>query len=79
MDFNKLQDSEKEFYRSISIELLGDLLYCTKDWSAWKYGTMSENDFINCNEDDDIINTAAEIIYKRTNIKDKLEYIINGN
>ncbi len=22
-----------------------DVLVCTRDWSAWQYGTMSENDF----------------------------------
>ena len=37
----------KEKIRAVIVEVIGNNAYdCTRDWSAWRYGTMDENDFI---------------------------------
>ena len=34
---------------------LGDAMYCTRCWSAWSAGTMTEADFVPANEENDAI------------------------
>jgi hypothetical protein len=48
--------------RDRALEILNDLLYCDRTWSAWSCGTMREDDFYVASEDEDIIaNTEAVI------------------
>ena len=50
--------------RDAIAEALGGMIYCcTRQWSAWAYGTMSQNDFVLASEDDGILDelTAAAV------------------
>ncbi len=76
MEFKDLNEKDQAFYFNIAIECLSDLKYCTRSWAAWSVGTMTSNDFIYAAEDDNIIFNTAEIIWKSTNIKDKLNTLI---
>ena len=40
-----------------------ELLYCSKVWEAWSYGTMGESDFRPAEEDDDIVESFAKAIF----------------
>ena len=33
---------------------------CTRQWSAWGYGTMSQNDFVLASEDDGILDELTD-------------------
>jgi hypothetical protein len=41
-------------------ETLGDSYDCTRVWSAWGYGTMSENDFAPLWEDNERLHEIAD-------------------
>jgi hypothetical protein len=60
-----LSDEERQPYIDLAIQILSNLWYCTRVWSAWSYNTMTQDDFIPANEDDDIINNTACIIYMK--------------
>ena len=52
-------------YLKIAEETLAatELLYCTRTWEAWGYGTMSAADFSNAAEDADLVASVAETFY----------------
>ena len=55
---------DREKVRDAIAECLGAMIYCcTRQWSAWGVGTMSQNDFVLASEDDGILDelTAAAI------------------
>ena len=58
-DFSSLSEQEQEVYFDLARELLADLLWCTRCWSAWSYGTMTQDDFRNAANDDDIVQDTA--------------------
>ena len=41
-------------------EALGTALDCTRVWSAWSYGTMSQDDFVLVAEDDSRVEEIAD-------------------
>lgn len=43
---------------------LDEALFCDLIWTAWNYGTMSDNDFYNVADDEEFINNLAEKILK---------------
>ncbi len=47
-----------------AVELAQDTLFCTRVWSAWGYGTMTENDFVDATDEDDFINGIAKAIWE---------------
>ena len=50
-----------EVMRKVLKDWLFDERYCTRGWSAWSYGTMTQNDFVPIDVDeivDDIVKTA---------------------
>ncbi len=63
MEFENLPYEEQEHYTLLAAELLDGQLYCTRSWSAWGVKTMTEDDFYNSNEDDDLIYENAKRIY----------------
>jgi hypothetical protein len=65
-EWGKLSDEQRQVYFDKAIEILQDHLTCTRDWSAWSYGTMSQDDFLLAAEDDDIITDTAKMIYDFT-------------
>jgi len=50
-------------YYDKAAELLSDLWYCDRVWEAWHVGTMTQDDFIPADEDDDILTTTAQALY----------------
>lgn len=60
----------------LTIDVLQGTLVCNRDWSAWQYKTMTDDDFLNSEDDEDffgqakgliedyLINLGAEIINK---------------
>ena len=55
---------------------LDELYTCGRVWEAWSYGTMTEDDFTNCAEDEDIVNDFKTLI--ATEQKHQLEKIRTG-
>ena len=50
-----------EVIRKVLKDWLSDERYCTREWSAWSYGTMTQDDFVPIDVDeivDDILETA---------------------
>lgn len=45
-----------------------DIYSCTRVWSAWSYGTMSLDDFVPVNEDEEVLNEIADQILDLKNI-----------
>jgi len=43
-------------------QTLGDALFCTRDWSAWYVGTMSEADFVCASEKDSFVEELVEAV-----------------
>jgi hypothetical protein len=39
-----------------------EALYCTRDESAWGYGTMGADDFVNYADDGDLMNQLADAV-----------------
>lgn len=37
---------------------------CTRDWSAWSYGTMTEEDFHPADQDDELLTSLATEVLK---------------
>lgn len=64
MDFEKLEDDEKNRYYILAKEILAGHLYCTRAWSAWSYKTMTENDFFESCEDEIALENSAKLIYQ---------------
>ena len=59
-----LQDTERQPWIEAAAESLGDLLYCTRTWSAWSVGTMSEGDFKVAGNDQETIEELACKMYE---------------
>lgn len=53
-------ESVNEELREAVRASLGEALDCTRVWSAWSYGTMSESDFVQVADDDERV---EEIVY----------------
>lgn len=61
--WDELSEGDKEKYRKIAASVLSGLHWCQRTWDAWAQGTMSEDDFIAADEDEQIIEDAAFDIY----------------
>lgn len=46
--------------RSALVQALSGALDCTRDWSAWGSGNMTQEDFVPVNEDDDRVSEILE-------------------
>jgi len=60
-DANELQ---KEPFIEKAAELAQDTLFCSRVWSAWSYGTMTDADFSDAAEDEDFIDAIACAIWE---------------
>lgn len=58
----------KEYLKSQVTEALRGTLVCTRSWSAWSLGTMSEEDFSLACEDDDLVNSIVETVIQSLGI-----------
>ena len=60
----KEKDMDKVKIEELLKEHLSGAYFCTRCWSAWGYGTMSQMDFDLVAEDDDFISELADAIMK---------------
>lgn len=51
----KITDEQKSVIRDALKQALRDSYDCTRAWSAWSYGTMSQDDFSHIPDDDNRI------------------------
>ena len=63
MEFEDLTYEEQEQYTLLAAELLEGQMYCIRVWEAWRYKTMTEDDFFPSNEDTDLVYENAKKIY----------------
>ena len=63
IEFDNLSEQEQTKYLDKATELLLGLHYCSRVWEAWSVGTMTQYDFGNADEDDDIVWETAETLY----------------
>jgi hypothetical protein len=57
-----LTDKQKEAMRDALSATLGDAMDCTRHWSAWGYGTMSQDDFKLVADNDERIDDLVEVV-----------------
>lgn len=62
-DFENLDENERFFWVTEATNALSGLKTCTREWSAWQVGTMSENDFVDADWDNDVILSTAISMY----------------
>ena len=59
-----MTDHQQAAIEAVKAELdYQEAMHCTRVWEAWRYGTMTEEDFVNVSEDDECVQalvTAAE-------------------
>ena len=49
-----MTDHQKAAIEAVKAELDSqEAMHCTRVWEAWRYGTMTEEDFVNVSEDDE--------------------------
>lgn len=60
---NATEEQKQPFYDK-AVELASDTMFCTRVWSAWGYGTMTEDDFVNANEESEFIGDIAKAIWQ---------------
>jgi hypothetical protein len=68
-----LANEESRRLSDIAKDLLQDFHCCTRDWTAWQHGTMSEDDFTTCFDDEDIVHDTFSSIIKIENEAKKAE------
>lgn len=61
--FDDLPAETRWFFLELSKKNLNGLLSCTRDWDAWTYKTMTSDDFINADEDEEVVYNGAVLIY----------------
>lgn len=61
--FEEIDNHAKQKYFDRASKLLDGFVYCTRDWTAWRYGTMREEDFVEAEEDDESLFKTAKILY----------------
>lgn len=61
--FDELTEEQQKPYYKKAGELLSGLYWCTRVWDAWDVGTMREDDFIQADEDDEILHQTAQALY----------------
>ncbi len=52
----------EEKLKEILQKNLADSYFCNRVWSAWSYGTMTEDDFEEVNESENIYDIIKEIL-----------------
>ena len=58
-----LTEEDRKLYFDKAIEVLQDHYTCTRVWSAWSYGTMTQDDFRLAAEDDNIVSDTAKMLF----------------
>ena len=51
-----MTDHQQAALEAVKVELDSqEAMHCTRVWEAWRYGTMTEEDFVNVSEDDECV------------------------
>ena len=51
-----MTDHQQDAIEAVKAELdYQEAMHCTRVWEAWRYGTMTEEDFVNVSEDDECV------------------------
>ena len=51
-----MTDHQQAAIEAVKAELDSqEAMHCTRVWEAWRYGTMTEEDFVNVSEDDECV------------------------
>lgn len=50
-----------------------EVLVCTRDWSGWTYGTMSDEDFDEAADYEDLVNEIANVVMEYTEAERRAE------
>lgn len=61
--WEELSEDDRKPYFDKAVEVLQDHLTCTRVWSAWSYGTISQDDFRFAAEDTDIVSDTAKTLF----------------
>ena len=61
--WEELTEEDRKPYFDKAIEVLQDHLTCTRVWSAWGYGTMTQDDFGLAAEDANIVSDTAKMLF----------------
>lgn len=62
-EFKELTSDEQQPYLDLASNVLSGLHCCTRVWEAWYVGTMTKDDFVEADFDEDLIYDRACIIY----------------
>lgn len=63
ISWEDLSEDNRVVFRDKAANMLKDLYCCTRVWEAWNYGTMSQDDFISADVDDNIVEDTAMELY----------------
>lgn len=61
--WTELTEEEQAKWIDKAAYILRGLLACARVWDAWDVGTMTKDDFISADSDNDILNDAAKELY----------------
>ena len=68
-DLVLVEKVDQQDYLKLQVaEALGDTLVCTRTWSAWSYGTMTEEDFFPACEDGVLVDSIVETVIQSLGI-----------
>jgi hypothetical protein len=62
--FNKLPDEDQALYYEAAHKILCGLHHCGRAWEAWGVGTMTEDDFTDACDNEDVLDETAEYLYE---------------
>ena len=62
-EWESLSEDNKQKYYNKAMDILNGLYHCDRIWEAWQYGTMTQDDFILANEDDNIVEEIAKKLH----------------
>ena len=60
-EWNDLSEEKQDVLIEEAEKILINMFYCTRDWNAWQYETMTQDDFVDVSEDGGNIEVAKEL------------------
>lgn len=63
--WDDLTEEQRDELVEAVAECCGDMYWCQRVWSAWSYGTMSQDDFIPADDCEDFLNDVAKSVFDR--------------
>lgn len=69
----KIEKIEKILIKEIMKETFDNCYSCFREWSAWSYGTMTDEDFLNVAEDEELLEEISESFINMTKEKNEID------